>query len=421
MHDALKKVGHDFPRGTSFERMRDAHHDFLLAEEIAPGQRRERRDAGHPPAARRCSNRGEDLALGSADRQFRGSRAHQARTLRPLGCTSPLRCVRRRRRRPGTPSSPSPSTAPAPAGLGDPSRYGPTPVVVIGDTPSDVACANAGWCRAGRGRDRHLQPRGTSAAPGRPALRAPRISSDTDGVRQDDRDLAVSSPDPGYQQLAVSQRSTLTVHGEVGQRAQSARRDPSAGSGSPPSPVERRGAERGTGPTPLDGARGVLSEVEGRERRAGVRGRSPDQRGSERGPVAFPVFKIGRCPRFAGGLGSTPTSLRQPSPSARFARGFGWQAASRVRHRRLSAVARSAEVDVSLFPKAREIGGELRQLGQHVADIFAPRPPESGDRSVVAARAHDDFGRRRVSAHAGRVPRPAQMYDEVTKQDRRNQ
>ena len=32
--------------------------------------------------------------------------------------------------------------------------------------------------------------------------------------------------------------------------------------------------------------------------------------GSERGPVALPVFKTGRCPRFAGGLGSTPRRFR---------------------------------------------------------------------------------------------------------------
>jgi len=34
--------------------------------------------------------------------------------------------------------------------------------------------------------------------------------------------------------------------------------------------------------------------------------------GSERGPVALPVFKTGRCPRCVGGLGSTPRRFRQP-------------------------------------------------------------------------------------------------------------
>jgi len=33
--------------------------------------------------------------------------------------------------------------------------------------------------------------------------------------------------------------------------------------------------------------------------------------GSERGPVALPVFKIGRSPLDAGGLGSTPRRFRQ--------------------------------------------------------------------------------------------------------------
>jgi hypothetical protein len=33
--------------------------------------------------------------------------------------------------------------------------------------------------------------------------------------------------------------------------------------------------------------------------------------GSERGPVALPVFKIGRC-LFGGRLGSTPRRFRQP-------------------------------------------------------------------------------------------------------------
>ncbi len=32
--------------------------------------------------------------------------------------------------------------------------------------------------------------------------------------------------------------------------------------------------------------------------------------GSERGPVALPVFKIGRLPLTAGGLGSTPRRFR---------------------------------------------------------------------------------------------------------------
>ena len=58
-------------------------------------------------------------------------------------------------------------------------------------------------------------------------------------------------------------------------------------------------------------------------------------------------------------------SLRQPSPSARNARGFGWQAPSRERHRRLSTVARSAEVDAhqlrqytkSWHPRARSLHG----------------------------------------------------------------
>jgi hypothetical protein len=39
-------------------------------------------------------------------------------------------------------------------------------------------------------------------------------------------------------------------------------------------------------------------------------GRSYDRIGSERGPVALPVFKIGRCP-FGGRLGSTPRRFRQ--------------------------------------------------------------------------------------------------------------
>ena len=34
--------------------------------------------------------------------------------------------------------------------------------------------------------------------------------------------------------------------------------------------------------------------------------------GSERGPVALPVFKTGRCPRYVDGLGSTPRRFRQP-------------------------------------------------------------------------------------------------------------
>ena len=38
-------------------------------------------------------------------------------------------------------------------------------------------------------------------------------------------------------------------------------------------------------------------------------GRAPAD-GSERGPVALPVFKIGRLPLTAGGLGSTPRRFR---------------------------------------------------------------------------------------------------------------
>ncbi len=52
--------------------------------------------------------------------------------------------------------------------------------------------------------------------------------------------------------------------------------------------------------------------------------------GSERGPVALPVFKIGRLPLTAGGLGSTPRRFRQPSLACTWLRcgsaSFGWQA-----------------------------------------------------------------------------------------------
>jgi hypothetical protein len=62
-------------------------------------------------------------------------------------------------------------------------------------------------------------------------------------------------------------------------------------------------------------------------------------------------------------------SLRQPSPNARFAHGFGWQAASRDSHRRLSTVAHSAEVDrhqlrkssqTLRHPRSRSSGGARR-------------------------------------------------------------
>ena len=51
--------------------------------------------------------------------------------------------------------------------------------------------------------------------------------------------------------------------------------------------------------------------------------------GSERGPVALPVFKIGRLPLTAGGLGSTPRRFRhstrkRPASPARPAR--SWRA-----------------------------------------------------------------------------------------------
>ena len=75
----------------------------------------------------------------AADRQLRGGRAHQARTLRPLAATS------RAARSAGTPRIAtrwcrSPSHARASAVF---PTSPPSDVLVVGDTPHDVACAHA--------------------------------------------------------------------------------------------------------------------------------------------------------------------------------------------------------------------------------------------------------------------------------------
>ncbi len=63
--------------------------------------------------------------------------------------------------------------------------------------------------------------------------------------------------------------------------------------------------------------------------------------GSERGPVALPVFKIGRLPLTAGGLGSTPRRFRQPSRSSGSTSSsarYGWRASDTRRLSRRSSL-----------------------------------------------------------------------------------
>src|SRR5687767_14646218 len=72
--------------------------------------------------------------------------------------------------------------------------------------------------------------------------------------------------------------------------------------------VESQPGCRGPGDQARGAARGVGAPAS--DEPAGVQGPPAIKKGSEWGPVALPVFKTGRCPLDAGGLGSTPRRFR---------------------------------------------------------------------------------------------------------------
>ena len=136
LHDALKKAGHDLDDGL-FTRMRDAHHEFLRQEILRPGEGVKDVMPGVRALLPALQAR-DDLSLGLLTGNFEeaariklghfdlwdyfrcgafGDDAADRNALVPFAVDRARAC-----------------------GLGD-FAYGD--VIVIGDTPSDVACARA--------------------------------------------------------------------------------------------------------------------------------------------------------------------------------------------------------------------------------------------------------------------------------------
>ena len=136
LHDALKKAGHDLDEPL-FERMRDAHHEFLRKEILLPGDGVKDVMPGIRELLPLLQSR-DDIALGLLTGNFEeaariklghfdlwdyfrcgafGDDAADRNALVPFAVERARAC-----------------------GLGD---FDYADVIVIGDTPSDVACANA--------------------------------------------------------------------------------------------------------------------------------------------------------------------------------------------------------------------------------------------------------------------------------------